>query len=164
MVRMDAAWRQEGDGIVDRSRFSRTSSGPAPLRHRARAAALGVVATAAVSGWILLGDVDRGAGARGRAMASVPPAGSSVEAEILVVRDGRERLYDSNRLPPDGRLVWGRFAATRERMGEIYPPDEIAAWIFRVVPEATEIRIALTEREVRRVSHFQYRRESFSPT
>ncbi|MBZ0266841.1 hypothetical protein K8I85_01675 [bacterium] len=161
---MDAAWRQEGDSIVDRNRLSQIAPGPAPRKRRLRAAVLGAVLTAAAFGWVLLGNADRGAGARGRAMASEPPPGSSVEARILVVQDDRERLYSSDQLPPDGRLVWGRFAATRERLGEIYPPEEIAAWVFRVVPEATEIRITLTEHDAQRVSHFEYRREAFSPT
>jgi len=32
------------------------------------------------------------------------------------------------------------------------------------VPEATVIRITLTEHDAQRVSNFEYRRESFSPT
>jgi hypothetical protein len=134
--------------------------------HPLRAAGLGVFLTAAVFAWLLLGSVDRG-GSGGRVMASMPAAagaGASVEADIVVVQGERERTYRSHQLPPDGRLVWRRFATTRERLGDIYPPDEIASWIFRVVPEATEIRIALRAGRPAQATRYDYRRESFSPT
>lgn len=151
---------------MHRHRFSDTATDPVHRARPLRAAGLGVFLTAAVFAWILLGNADRG-WFGGRVLASMPPeaeAGASVEADIVVVQGERERIYSSHQLPPDGRLVWGRFAATRERLGELYPPEEIATWIFRVLPEATEIRIVLREGKPAQATRYEYLRESFSPT
>ena len=96
------------------------------------------------------------------------PAGiaseSEVEADIVVVQGGRERRYSSAQLPPDGRLVFRRYVDGRDASGAVHPPVAIADWIFRVVPDADEVRITLREPVESSEIRFDYRRDAHSPT
>jgi len=88
---------------------------------------------------------------------------ATVEADIVVVRDGRVRAYSSRQLAPHGRLVFARFAADRAR-GGARAPVGIAEWIFRVVPDADEIRITVRDpasSSTVREAPYEYHRESF---
>jgi hypothetical protein len=97
---------------------------------------------------------------------------AAVEADIVVVRGGRSRAYSSHQLPPDGRRIFARFASDRYERSAKAPPVDIAAWIFRVVPDADEIRITVREHRpdpesgrIRTVeAPYEYRRETFTPS
>ena len=108
---------------------------------------------------VLAGWTERSASAR-----AGTDAGSVVEVDIVVVTAGRSRLYSSRQLPPDGRLVFARFAEEREQLGEECSPAVLAEWVFRVVPDADQVRVTLKEQTPERSSSFHYRRESFSIT
>jgi hypothetical protein len=119
---------------------------------------------------LLAGCLSRADGDPAPAARSAPDVSSpGVQAEIVVVQeDGRSRTYSSHQLPPDGRLVFARFASDRAREAD-RPPDSIAEWIFRVVPDAEEIRITVRPEgadanDAAVAEAYSYRRETFVPS
>ena len=94
-----------------------------------------------------------------------------VYAEIAVTGENGTRWYSSDQLPPDGRKVFREFAAQRSRWGAFHAPRDVAGWIFRVEPQAEEIRIDLLDERPEgwvgsqaagREPSYEYRRAEFS--
>lgn len=145
-------------------------AGSAPVgRARSRRALLPVMTLAVVLlAAVLAGRAERAEPgvAVGVDAASVPEVApeDAVAADIVVVRGERERHYSSTQLPPDGRLVFRRYVEGRDPAATVHPPVAIADWIFRVVPDADEVRITLREPVEGTEIRYEYRREAPSPT